>query len=381
MKILLAGDLVVNQPYQCKNISQSVIDLFESVDYRIVNLEAPVTDSKEKITKVGPHLRAHEKSTADVLKQLDVNCVTLANNHIRDLGDQGVMDTIEFCKKMDISTVGAGANLADASRTMYIETKHGKIALVNIAENEWCNATEWSGGANPMDLIDNAKQIQNAKKEADWVFVIIHGGHEYYNLPSPRMQKQYRYYAEQGADLVVAHHTHCINGFEVYNEVPIYYSLGNFLFTKESVHEDWYQGLVLEIEIKKDELLHKLHVVEQSKKDYSLTLSKDERLEEAEKRIAEYHQTIINKQSLQLAWKSYVIDKTPSFLTVWSGLNHIPFRYLRGGLRRLGFGFRTKFGLERNLNFMRCEAHRDLSYAILRKELNVPDPDFTKDDL
>ena len=58
--------------------------------------------------------------------------------------------------------------------------------------------------------------------------MIVHGGHECYNLPSPRMQKQYLFYADQGADIVVGHHTHCISGYEVYKGVPIYYSLGNF---------------------------------------------------------------------------------------------------------------------------------------------------------
>ena len=67
-----------------------------------------------------------------------------------------------------------------------------------------------------MDIIDNAKEIKNAKEKADYVFVIVHGGHEHYSLPSPKMQKQYRFYVEQGADIVIGHHTHCINGNEVY---------------------------------------------------------------------------------------------------------------------------------------------------------------------
>src|SRR5690606_22347516 len=102
---------------------------------------------------------------------------------------------------------------------------------------------------NPIDIIDNVKQINEARGIADYVFVIVHGGHEFFNLPSPRMQKLYRFYAEQGADIVIGHHTHCIGGYETYKGVPIYYSLGNFLFTKQNPYEDWYLGLVLEVEI------------------------------------------------------------------------------------------------------------------------------------
>jgi len=58
------------------------------------------------------------------------------------------------------------------------------------------------------------------------------------------MVKQYRFYAENGADAIVGHHTHCIGGYEIYKDVPIIYSLGNFLFTLPSKREEWYSGLL-----------------------------------------------------------------------------------------------------------------------------------------
>src|SRR5690606_16683331 len=118
------------------------------------------------------------------------------------------------------------------------------------------------------DVIDNVRQIKREKQISDKVIVIVHGGHEYYNLPSPRMVKQYRFYAENGADLVVGHHTHCISGHETYNGVPIFYSLGNFLFTKPSRHQSWYNGLVLEIFVDKfQDIDVKIHPVRQRKDD------------------------------------------------------------------------------------------------------------------
>lgn len=65
------------------------------------------------------------------------------------------------------------------------------IGIINFCENEWSIAEEDSAGANPMDFIDNAYQIREAKATHDKVIVIVHGDHEYYSLPSPRMQKQY----------------------------------------------------------------------------------------------------------------------------------------------------------------------------------------------
>ena len=135
MKILITGDLVINDPYNTSNIDQNLIDLFAKSNLNIVNLEAPVTTSTSKIIKTGTHLKSDKESTLQVLKTLDVDVVTLANNHVLDYDEQGVAETLEFCKENNIKTVGAGMNLKEASQTLYIDSDEGKIAIVNFAEN------------------------------------------------------------------------------------------------------------------------------------------------------------------------------------------------------------------------------------------------------
>ena len=135
MKKLITGDLVINHPYNTSNIDQNIIDLFERSNLNIVNLEAPVTTSTSKIIKTGTHLKSDKESTLQVLKTLDVDVVTLANNHVLDYDEQGVAETLEFCKENNIKTVGAGMNLKEASQTLYIDSDEGKIAIVNFAEN------------------------------------------------------------------------------------------------------------------------------------------------------------------------------------------------------------------------------------------------------
>ncbi len=335
----------------------------------IVNLEAPVTTSTSKIIKTGPHLKADKNSTQQVLKSLEVDVVTLANNHVLDYDEQGVRDTLEFCKENDIKTVGARMNLKEASQTLYLDTKEGKIAIINFAENEWASATDNSAGAHAMDIIDNAYQIKEAKKQADFVFVIVHGGHEYYNLPSPRMQKQYRFYAEQGADIIVGHHTHCISGNEVYNGVPIYYSLGNFLFTKNNIQEDWYTGLVLEVNIENGNLTSLLHPAEQQKETFKLSLLNGKKREDIMKRISKYNAIIADKKMLKNEWDNYVDSKHDVYLNYWSPFSFISNRYVRGVLNRLGIKGLNKKGVALALNLMRCEAHVDMSKEVTNKYL------------
>lgn len=369
MKIIITGDLVINQLYDSSNIKPNVIELFNKSDVNIVNLEAPITSSTSKILKTGPHLKAEEQSTLDILKALKIDVVTLANNHVLDYDKKGVEDTLTFCKKNRIQTVGAEMNLKEASKTVYIETKEGKLALVNFAENEWASATDHSAGANPMNIIDNANQIKKAKENSDYVLVIVHGGHEYYNLPSPRMQKQYRFYAEQGADIVIGHHTHCISGYEIYNEVPIYYSLGNFLFTKPSSFKDWYTGLVLEIEIIHGKLIPKLHHVRQQKETFQLDILKGKNKEEVLNRISSYNKIINDETKLKQEWNAYVDSKFDSYLSYWSPLSFIKNRYIKAVFNRLGIKMINKAGMALALNLMRCEAHSDISKEITQKYL------------
>ena len=72
--------------------------------------------------------------------------------------------------------------------------------------------------------------IQIAKEDNDLVIVIVHGGREHYQLPTPKQRERFRFYADAGADFVVGHHTHCYSGYEIYKGKPIFYSLGNFIF-------------------------------------------------------------------------------------------------------------------------------------------------------
>ncbi len=373
MKTLIAGDLFISESFKNKQlIDHSVEELFASAEYRILNLEAPITpdEPNHKILKTGPNLRTSEDTTMPYLKQLKTDMVTLANNHILDYGTIGLQNTLKTLERNRIAYVGAGNNLDEADRPYTLEKEGIKIAILNFAENEWSSATKDKGGANPLDIIDNVRQIKTAKAKHDKVICIIHGGHEHYNLPSPRMQKQYRFYAEKGADLIVGHHTHCIGGYEIYQGVPIYYSLGNFLFTMNAINPDWYIGLILEIEWEKDELKTNLHPVCQEKGTFKLYLPKGQEKEEILNRVHSYAEIIKNKSLLEQSWKHYISQKSKEYLNYWSPSSFIKNRYLRGALNKLGIDFKNKKGLSLFLNLMRCEAHSDLSKEIINNYLN-----------
>lgn len=369
MKLIITGDLVISQSYDVSNkIDQDITDLFFHSDCNIVNLEAPVTDSKSKILKTGPHLKSDKQSTLNIMKKLNVHIAALANNHIKDYDEEGVLDTINFCENNGIKTIGAGANIKEASETTVLNTLEGKIAIINIAENEWSSADEDAAGANGMDLIKDYNSIKKAKENYDFVIVIVHGGLEYYNLPSPKVQQRYRFYVDSGASLVVGHHTHCISGFEYYKDVPIYYSLGNFLFTKESKFEEWYTGIVLEVNIEDTELTVKTHPIRQSK-TFSLSLLEGSDKKSVLTQIERYSEIIINEEQLSEEWDNVIHSKIQRYISYWSPKSFIKSKYLLGVLSRLNIKLINKSGLALYLNLMRCETHSDISNQVIEKYL------------
>jgi len=367
--ILITGDLGITASYDKNLITDEIIELFEKSDFNIVNLEAAIVLNSKKIRKTGPHLKAERESLLDILNLLNIDLVTLANNHIKDYGENEIRSTLQFCKENNIETVGAGNSLDESKRTFYWDTGEGIVAFVNFAENEWASASATSAGAHPMDIIENVCAIKDAKDNADYVIAIIHGGYEYYNLPSPRMQKQYHFYVENGVNLIVGHHTHCIGGYEVYKGAPIYYSLGNFLFTRNSENPEWYKGLILQIIMNNGKFEIRLHPICQNKGSYRLYFPQNKENIEILSKVDSYSKIILDGNKLNKAWDEYVKYKSKEYLNHWSPLSFIKNRYLKGILQKFGVTFLNEQGLSLFLNLMRCESHLDLSKEVIDRYL------------
>lgn len=253
MKILLSGDfcpqtrvakLIEEERYQ--EVFREVLSYTKQADLSIVNLEAPVVEHEAKgIDKCGPCLKGTSKSV-DAIRYAGFNVATLANNHFYDYGEVGVADTLQACSDKGIKTIGGGKNLQEASQTAYFDICGKKLAIINCCEHEFSIATDATGGANPLNPIQQFYAIQEARRQADHVLVIVHGGHEHYQLPSPRMKETYRFFVDAGADAVVNHHQHCYTGYEVYNGKPIFYGLGNFCFDwGENKSKIWHEGYMV----------------------------------------------------------------------------------------------------------------------------------------
>ena len=257
MKILIAGDYCPR--YRVEPILDSgnystvfgeVKPIVSKADYSIVNFECPVISKRETpIPKCGPNLKCNENAVK-ALAYAGFKCVTLANNHFLDQGENGVNDTLRVLTENGIESVGGGKNLKQASQILYKKIDNKILAVINCCENEFSIATDNTAGSNPLNPIQQYYAIKEARNKSDYVLVIVHGGHEHIQLPSLRMVETYRFFIEAGADAVVNHHQHCYGGYEVYKGKLIFYGLSNLCFDSVPVSYDdlWNYGYMVSID-------------------------------------------------------------------------------------------------------------------------------------
>ena len=221
------------------------MEIVQQADYRVFNLEIPLTDQQTPIEKCGPNLIA-PTSVIHGYKAIGVDFLTLANNHILDQGEQGLWSTTEQLNRAGIAYAGVGHTPDEAAAPHIIELGQKKASIYCCAEHEFSIITEHTAGANPFDPLESLDHVAELKKQCDYVIVLYHGGKEHYRYPSPNLQKTCRKLVEKGANLVICQHTHCIGCEEKYQGGTIIYGQGNFLFD-DSNSEYWQTSLLIQI--------------------------------------------------------------------------------------------------------------------------------------
>ncbi len=343
-------------------------DLLARADFTVVNLECPLTRADTRIVKNGPHLRAAPECVA-FLQSSSINTVCLANNHIRDYGDQGVMDTLETCRAAGVQTLGAGRDI-DAARVPLLRTVKGlRLGVMAMAEREFNLAGPGRPGANPIDY-GNFTALKDLKAGTDFVLVIIHGGTEMLQLPRPGLVELCRFLVEQGAGAVVVQHTHCMGCYEIYRHAPIIYGHGNCIFScvDTPVHQmdpNWFLGAFVELELASDGSCGvRFHPYEQSRGFAGLRPLQGPSREEFLSALDERSRILQNPPELCRRWLEYCErhrrDVLPWNLGIggfWASVDsRVPFTRLLDALTDLSLRW----------NVIACESHRELLADCLR---------------
>lgn len=220
---------------------RKIYEEFKNADLIFINLESPFYNQGAPITegmvfKAGPE-------TIEGLKLASIDIVSLANNHSRNQGANGLLYTFEHLKNNGIEYIGAGKNSNEAYQGKVMEVDGIKFGFLAYTYSDSFKDTENPTVAG-MNLEKLKQGIVDLKNKADIIIVSMHAGSEYTTKPN-QQQKEFAHQAiDSGADLVIGHHSHWIQEIEKYQGKYIFYGLGNLVFD-QMWSEQTKKGLVV----------------------------------------------------------------------------------------------------------------------------------------
>ncbi|MCK4512900.1 CapA family protein [bacterium] len=208
--------------------------ILSGADITFANFEMalPRGDSDRVAPDVSPDLIGVDAALGPFL-EAGVDVVALATNHIMDWGAEGLADTLAQFRERGVETVGAGMTLEEAARAVVIERAGLKVGFAAFTPEQRWTAEPGSPGAAPLRF-ELVKEALEGMGDADVRVISLHWGLEMSSYPTPEDRELARRIAEAGADLILGHHPHVIQGVERFGRTHVVYSMGNFIFDIEA---------------------------------------------------------------------------------------------------------------------------------------------------
>lgn len=232
MKIIFSGDVFLGGDLNHKTFENLInVKEFHEADLRIVNFESPIGNSQDSLV---------DKSTLYVsdyaieqLNNLNINVIGLANNHIQDLGNDGILNTIELLENKGFNIFGAGKNINDLKNPFWINDKYALFGYCDF-EKKYLKDVQIAGlnnaGVAPL-RIEKIFHDLNSLKKGQKAILFFHWGQEHVSLPHHKDVVIAKKILKDDRVLgIIGMHAHRVQGRINVNEKKAWMSLGNFLF-------------------------------------------------------------------------------------------------------------------------------------------------------
>lgn len=256
-KIIESGYIDTNNTYVFDDLYANFKDKISDIDIKIINQETILIDDSKEYSGYPNFGSPFEIGLA--VKNAGFNVITHATNHTLDKGEAGILKSIEFWSKYDDIALLGIYNSQDDSENLTIIQKNGiKIAFLNYTYGLNDHKTP-KNKEYLVDLLSDTDKIKRAlktaKKNADFIIVLPHWGVEYTHKPTDEQKKMAKFFADNGADIIIGTHPHVIEPLEFIasddnRSVPCFYSLGNFISNQDKPVR--MLGAMAKFEIKKD---------------------------------------------------------------------------------------------------------------------------------
>jgi len=294
-------DVLLQDP---KTVYGNLLTELRSADLRIVNLECPLVDHGEEVFKSGAVLKgttAHIKGLTCVPFEI----VTMGNNHVFDYGTDAFIKTRELLHQDEIQTLGAGLDIEEAAAPLMVDIQGIRLAIVNFSEGEDLTAASEKPGVFGWDVDRVVEQVRTVTQKANAVIVVCHAGVEYIPYPPPYLAAAFQRIADAGADLIIGHHPHVPQGVQVWDQVPICYSLGNFVFFQHTDLQWRKIGYFVKAGIAEEGLSH-FQIVPYEILPQKLQLLKGMKLEWVMKKIKMISEPLDDFTKITSAWNGFI---------------------------------------------------------------------------
>ncbi len=199
-------------------------------DITFVNLEMPIPLTATEPAK--PGVSDDFRGTPESLRRFlsaGVDVVSMATNHMMDWGSGALIETIDQLREQGVAAVGAGRNLDEALEGAVLERRGVKVGFVAFTPPQRWSAGPDSAGTAPL-RIEHVRESLRRIGDADVKVVSLHWGIEMSNYPMPQDRKLAEQIIDEGADLILGHHPHVMQGTEAVGRSYVAYSMGNFIF-------------------------------------------------------------------------------------------------------------------------------------------------------
>ena len=261
--IVFTGDIGFDKYMEGKWVDQDllstpILEFFHSADHVCANVEGAVYNPPPDDSRDAFFHTMNPEAVA-VFKKMHADIWCIGNNHAMDAGADGLTSTRQIAKENGCVTFGAGMNQSEASEPVYLD-EAGGIGLLSVTYI--CESRQPSSADEPnifsweaWDVIK--KRIDEIKSKCRWCVIVSHGGEEFAPMPSTYTRDRYLKYLELGADVVVGHHPHVPENYELFNDgKAIFYSLGNFIFDTDyqRAHQFTDVGVLLKLIFTEDKL-------------------------------------------------------------------------------------------------------------------------------
>jgi poly-gamma-glutamate synthesis protein (capsule biosynthesis protein) len=236
IRLAAVGDLLfVTKPWDpssgrgLESLAPDTKELLSSCDIVFANLECTLPGPEKVPTE--PRVICSEGQIRSLV-DAGVHVVTLANNHAFDCMEEGFHRLRAMLADLGVSWFGAGDTLKEALEPAVVDVQGESFAFVGAVDPSTgpCRfAGESASGVPLFEAERMCTAVAELKARVDHVIVSLHWGRERFRMPSPIQIQQAHALIEAGADMILGHHAHVLQGLEIYAGAPIAYSLGNFL--------------------------------------------------------------------------------------------------------------------------------------------------------